>query len=120
MQSLIIKETDRTPAVHFDKDKNQFEITGSSLSDDPTSFYLPAISWVKSYAASPNPTTELHLHFEYLNVESTRSLLDLLKPLENVKGVKVIWFFHEDGEDMEEIGEEIAELVSIPFEFRSQ
>jgi hypothetical protein len=31
---------------------------------------------------------------------------------------KVIWQFLEDDEDMEESGQELAELVSIPFEFQ--
>jgi hypothetical protein len=31
----------------------------------------------------------------------------------DIKGMKIIWYFHEDDEDMEEAGEEFSELVEI-------
>jgi SiaC family regulatory phosphoprotein len=38
--------------------------------------------------------------------------------LEGTPGVKVVWQFLEDDEDMEECGQELAQLTSLPFEFQ--
>lgn len=71
-----------------------------------------------NYARQPLETTELVFNLEYVNVESSKILFDLLREVEKIRGAKVLWYFHEDDEDMEEIGEELAELVRIPFVFK--
>lgn len=120
MDPLIIKESTDTPEIHLDKENNKFEIKGRSLCDDPANFYKSAVDWFRKYAEAPNAKTELLVKFDYLNIESSKSILDILQTIENVSNVKVVWCFNEEDEDMEEIGEEIAELVTIPFEFRHQ
>ena len=59
------------------------------------------------------------LKLEYLNSASSKQILDMLSVLEDIKGMKIIWYFHEDEEDMEEIGEDFSALVKIPFEFKT-
>ena len=43
----------------------------------------------------------------------------MLYALEDIKGMKVEWYFHDEDEDMEEAGQEFSELVEIPFEFKA-
>ncbi|HOO09143.1 MAG TPA: DUF1987 domain-containing protein [Cyclobacteriaceae bacterium] len=118
MDPLVIAETAETPDVILDKGQGKFQITGKSLIENAGAFYKPVAEWLASYAKAPNPETNLSFKFEYLNIESSKSLLDLLTALDKVKGAKVTWYFNEEDEDMEEIGEELAELVNIPFEFK--
>lgn len=117
MNPLEINGTADTPHVLMDKSSGRFEISGRSLTDNAPDFYKPIADWLKAYSSSPNVVTEVSFKFEYLNIESSKSVLDLLTILEKVKGTSVTWYFNEDDEDMEEIGEELAELVSIPFKF---
>ena len=117
MEPLHIAESNETPTINLDKAAGLFEFTGRSLHDNPSAFYKLSISWLSEYAKSPNTETDLAFKFEYLNTESAKSILDILTVMEGVDGVKVSWYFNEEDEDMEEIGEEIAELVQIPFEF---
>jgi hypothetical protein len=117
MEPLNIAESSETPIINLDKGTGLFEFIGRSLHDNPSSFYKSAISWLSDYAKSPNNETNLSFKFEYLNTESAKSILDILTVMECIDGVKVSWYFNEEDEDMEEIGEEIAELVQIPFEF---
>jgi hypothetical protein len=56
---------------------------------------------------------------EYFNTASSKLILDVLSALEEIEGVTIDWYFHEDDEDMEEAGEEFSELVEIPFEFKT-
>ncbi len=118
MEVLQIKEGNDTPAVILDKERGIFEIQGRALCNDPGSFYQPIIAWMVKYAEQPLETTELVFRLEYVNIESSKILFDLLRVMENIPGAKVLWYFHEDDEDMEEIGEELAELVRIPFVFK--
>ena len=62
---------------------------------------------------------ELALKFEYLNTASSKLMVDIFSALAPIKGSKIIWYFHDDDEDMEEVGEELSELASIPFEFKT-
>jgi hypothetical protein len=118
VQPLQLLGTELTPAIHFDKEKEIFLIEGRSVADDPEPTFKQALEWMKAYSKSPNSTTSLCLKFEYYNTATARSLLDLFKTLETIKGAKIIWQFLEDDEDMEESGQELAELVTIPFDFQ--
>lgn len=118
MDSLKLPETNETPAINLESKAGSFLISGRSIIDDPTSFYKPIINWVKEYSLAPNSTTEFSFKFEYLNTESAKSILDILTVLENIPGAKVLWYFREEDEDMEEIGEELSELVRLPFELK--
>jgi len=119
MDPLQIAESNETPAVELDPHSSHFEISGRSLSDNPKVFYAKIVEWLEEYANAPNSTTDFAFKFEYLNPESAKSILDILTVLEKINGAKVSWYFKEDDEDMEEIGEELAELVGIPFEFKA-
>ena len=44
-------------------------------------------------------------------------MLDLLLILENIEGAKIKWYYLEEDYDMEEAGEEFAEIIDVPFEF---
>ncbi|QLH32348.1 MAG: DUF1987 family protein [Cyclobacteriaceae bacterium] len=57
--------------------------------------------------------------FEYVNTATQRELLNILKLLEPIAGAKVVWQFLEDDEDMEECGQELAQLTSVAFEFQA-
>ena len=56
----------------------------------------------------------------YFNTASSKLLLDILMKLEEIheagNDVLIRWHFPEDDEDMEEAGEEYADIVDVPFE----
>ena len=119
MEILNLEGTEDTPKIILDKKNGIFEISGRSLPEDSAEFYRPVIDWIKQYGASPNPTTEFVLKLEYFNTASSKLILDVLSALEDINGMKILWYFHEDDEDMEEAGQEFSELVEIPFEFKT-
>jgi hypothetical protein len=119
MDSLIIEEGDDTPKVVLDKNKAIFEISGRSLPEDTVHFFKPVLEWLKIYKNDPNPSTDFVFKLDYTNTASSKLLLDILQSLQSIKNVKVIWYFHDDDEDMEEAGHEFAEQVDIPFEFKA-
>lgn len=87
--------------------------------EDAGKFFEPLKEWLTEYHKSPNPKTELNIQLEYLNTATSRQFLDLFKILEDVPGSKIVWKFSDEDEDMEEMGQELAELVTVPFEFKT-
>lgn len=119
MNILTIKGTENTPSILLDKKNGVFEISGRSLPENATLIYSPVVEWINKYSTAPNPTTELALKFEYLNTASSKLMVDIFSALAPIKGSKILWYFHDDDEDMEEVGEELSELADLPFEFKT-
>ena len=119
MEILNLEGTEDTPKIMLDKGNGIFEISGRSLPEDSAEFYRPILDWIEQYGEAPNPATEFVFKLEYFNTASSKLILDVLSALEDIKGMKILWYFHEDDEDMEEAGQEFSELVEIPFEFKT-
>jgi hypothetical protein len=119
MDILNLEGAEDTPKIILDKKNGIFEISGRSLPEDSAEFYRPVLEWIEAYQAAPNASTEFVFKLEYFNTASSKLILDVLSALEDIKGIKIVWCFHEDDEDMEEAGEEFSELVEIPFEFKT-
>ena len=112
--------TDDTPTVILDSTNEVYEISGRSLPEDVTAFYDPIINWLEEYASSPNKSTFFVFKLVYFNTASSKLLLDILMKLEQIhedgNEVLIRWFYPEDDEDMQEAGEEYADIVDVPFE----
>ncbi len=119
MEIFNLEGTEDTPKVLFDKGNGIFELSGRSLPEDTAEFYEPILNWISEYATDLNDKTEFVFKLEYFNTASSKLILDLLSLLEDIEGTSILWYFHEDDEDMEEAGEEFSELVEIPFEFKT-
>jgi len=120
MQAIKIKGSDDTPSVVLDKENGNFEISGRSLPEDVAAFYEPILEWLDEYSESPLEKTVFNFKLEYFNTASSKLLLDVLLKLEDMfddgKEILVKWHFPDDDEDMEEAGEEYADIVEVPFE----
>jgi hypothetical protein len=119
MEIINLEGTEDTPKILLDKGNGIFEISGRSLPEDSAEFYQPILDWIAAYGEDANPETLFTFKLEYFNTASSKLILDVLSALEDIDGVTIDWYFHEDDEDMEEAGEEFSELVEIPFEFKT-
>lgn len=120
MEVIKIQGTDDVPTVILDAENDIFEISGRSMPEDVASFYAPILEWLEEYAEDPNEKTVFDFKLQYFNTASSKLLLDVLMQLEEMheegKDVLVRWYYPEDDEDMEEAGEEYADIVEVPFE----
>ena len=120
METIKIMGTDDTPTVILDAQNEIYEISGRSLPEDVTAFYDPILGWLEEYASSPNKKTVFTFKLVYFNTASSKLLLDILMKLEQMheagNDVLVRWYYPEDDEDMQEAGEEYADIVDVPFE----
>ncbi len=120
METIKIQGTEDTPKIILDADHEMMEIAGRSLPEDVASFYEPVLSWLNEYAEHPNKKTVFNFKLTYFNTASSKLLLDILMKLEELheegNDVLIRWHYPEDDEDMEEAGEEYADIVDVPFE----
>ncbi len=120
METIKIQGTEDTPRIILDSEKDLLEISGRSLPEDVSAFYEPVLNWLNEYAENPNEKTIFNFKLTYFNTASSKLLLDILMKLEELheKGHDVLirWHYPEDDEDMEEAGEEYADIVDVPFE----
>ncbi|SDK44432.1 protein of unknown function [Catalinimonas alkaloidigena] len=118
MQELILQPTVKSPRVHFDPVTGKLEISGKSIPENSYNLYRPLIEWVEDYVAQPAARTELIFKLTYFNSSSAEYILELMKKLESLhlKGspVEVRWFYDEEDEDMEQIGEDFKAILRLP------
>ncbi len=119
MDTLNLEGTEDTPKVILDKENGIFELSGRSLPEDSAEFFQPVLDWIEEYSNDPNSETVFEVKLEYFNTASSKLILDILSDLAEIEGTTIVWYFHEDDEDMEEAGEEFSELVELPFEFKT-
>jgi hypothetical protein len=120
METIKIQGTEDTPKIILDSENEIMEISGRSLPEDVSAFYEPVLNWLNDYAENPNKKTIFNFKLTYFNTASSKLLLDILMKLEemheNGNDVLIRWHYPEDDEDMEEAGEEYADIVDVPFE----
>ncbi len=120
MEALRVEGSGYTPKVVLDPASNTFEISGRSLPEDVSAFYSPIIEWINNYAQSPNKKTVFEFKLTYYNTASSKLLLNIMSKLEDIVAddneVLIKWYYPEDDEDLEEAGEEYADIVDVPFE----
>jgi hypothetical protein len=120
METIKIQGTEDTPRIILDAENEILEISGRSLPEDVAVFYEPVLNWLREYAESPKEKTVLNFRLTYFNTASSKLLLDILMILEELKengnDVLIRWHYPEEDEDMEEAGDEYADIVDVPFE----
>jgi transposase-like protein len=108
------------PTVVLDRELKRFEISGRSLPEDVMLFYTPIFEWLRYYQAVPLERTVFDFKLEYYNTASSNRILDIMLLLEDIYNeghdVLIRWHYPDDNEDLEERGEEYADLVKAPFE----
>ena len=123
MEAINIEGSSHTPKIVLDKEKGDFEISGQSLPENVAAFFAPIFEWLDAYAADPNEETAVTFKMEYFNTASSKMIYEVLNKFDEMfnagKNVKIIWKFDEEDEDMEEAGEEYADMIDVPVTLES-
>ena len=123
MKALFIDGTSITPKVQFSVDTGVLIFEGRSIPENPEDFYLNVIAWLKEYYLSHDDVIEIHFKFEYVNSGSTKFLLELLRVVREFqdqgKTTLIKWYFEEEDEAIQELGEHFSESLKLPMEIIS-
>jgi hypothetical protein len=120
MQKLVLQETDNTPNVVFDPEKNIFEISGSSHPENPAKYYNPILNWIDEYAKAPNKTTDIIFKLDYFNSSTAKYILNILWGFEKMSKAETSkvtfhWYYKEEDLDALASGERYAQLTTSEF-----
>ena len=131
MKSLIIEATKNTPKIILDPGKNVFEISDVSGPENVQTFYYPVLEWLEKFKTKivdeknfiydkVNPLN-FKIKLSYFNSSSAKFLYDILNVFKDIQTesqhVKIYWFFQKGDVDMKEAGEDMSEMVGIPFHY---
>lgn len=121
MESLHITATDTTPNIDFNIDSGMFSVEGKAINNDAEEFFKPVLSWLDDYVKAPNDVTKVIFKLDYFNISSSKRILFIFYKLNELidagYDVSVKWYYHEDEDDMYEVGQDFAFMVKVPFEF---
>jgi len=114
MDNIKIEATDRSPGIDFDFTSNKFSIRGESYPEDVTAFYGEVIENLESHLSSMDDgDVEFNFELIYFNSSTAKVLMGLFDTLEEAAeeglSVTVNWYYDEEDDTMEELGEEFAE-----------
>jgi hypothetical protein len=114
MENLEIAATDRTPAVSFDFSHHHLRIKGESYPEDVSTFYHPIFEALDTYLADMGDA-RCRFDFEllYFNSSSAKAIMMLMEKLDEAAkdgaSVEVHWYYDEEDDTMQELGEEFGE-----------
>ena len=114
MEKLEIAATDRSPAVSFDFDAHHLKISGESYPEDVTAFYNPIFEILDQYlGALGEGSCRFDFELIYFNSSSAKAIMMLMEKLDEAAeegaSVTVNWYYDEEDDTMEELGEEFGE-----------
>jgi hypothetical protein len=119
MDDFYLKKTFNTPEVRFIPSEGYLKIEGRSIPEDPGEFFETIIEKLKVYYQDPRELTRIDIKLEYINSGSSKYLLELMRILkrnyDNGRDCVVHWFFEEDDESIQELGQHYQSTVQVPF-----
>lgn len=122
MKKLQIPKTQNTPSVLFDPETGDFKIEGRSIPENPGVFFDPISDWLHEYFKSPAPKTTFRLNLDYVNSGSSKYLLGVFRVVKQYykvgADVELNWYYEEDDEAIESLGEHYMSILSVPFNMK--
>ena len=130
MKVINIKQTDKTPEIILDTDKQVFQIKGNCLPENIREFSRQVLVSYEDYLKTLHCITDnkssagafrIHFRLGYFNSAAAKFISDILTLSHGYaqKGcnIKIYWYFDDDDHDMLEAGEEISQMVNVPMEY---
>jgi hypothetical protein len=128
MKPLKIESTKFTPKIHFDPENNIFLISGFSLPENVSEFYSPVLKWLDQFVNEVDKkkidSVKFTFRLVYYNSGSFKVIINILLKLVNISKksvhVNIDWYYDEDDNQLKDIGEELSDLVGLPFNYISK
>jgi len=120
MSEYHIEKTMNTPEVEFSAEKGYLRIEGRAIPEDPGEFFEAIIDYLTNYYDdSPKELTTIEIKLEYINSGSSKFMLEILRIIkqnyDKGKDCIVNWYYEEDDESIQELGEHYQNTVQVPF-----
>lgn len=118
MKNMYLEKTINSPEIKLDYGNGTMTFSGMSLPEDTREFYVPILNWIKQYFQQPQEKTLITFDFAYFNSSSSKMIhqiiLEAKAAWKDGKNVEIQWLYPQDDDDMEEAGEDFAEVTKMP------
>ena len=112
-ENIKIDGSERSPEIEFNFDTNSYHMKGESYPEDIAAFYGEIIaSFGKHLSGLKGETVQFTFELIYFNSSTAKivmGLFDMLDEAAEENAVTVTWYYEEDDDNMEEMGEEFGE-----------
>ena len=118
MDNIDISPTARTPSLKLNLDTYEFVLEGESYPEDTTKFYTQPIGQVIAFLGTKQDKPIIcKFKLKYFNSSSAKVIMDLFTAMEESaasgNSVKIEWHYVADDDNMQELGEEFSEELSL-------
>ena len=127
MENLFIESTEYSPKILFDVKNRKFELTGISRPEDVVAFYESVLYKIEKYIKKTidnnnnlkNFTFNLKFDLIYMNSASSKYILQILDHFKQLylkeANIIVEWFYDDVDDQIFEDGEDLSDVIKIPF-----
>jgi hypothetical protein len=127
MENLFIEATEFSPKILFDVKNHKFELTGISRPEDVIAFYESVLFKIDSYIKKTieenndlkNFKFNLKFDLKYMNSASSKYILQILNRFKQLyikeANIKVDWLYDDLDDQLYEDGEDLSDVINIPF-----
>ncbi len=121
MNKIIYRPTRITPLIFFDPERGLLELRGKSSPENAIEFYGKLLLGLEKFAKLGDKNLVANFKFEYFNTSSSKCIFDILRKVilvqEYGRKLSINWYYEEYDEDMQEAGEDYADLLGTEFNF---
>lgn len=118
---ITIEGKQDTPTVLIDETEMSIKISGSSFNENAIDTYYLILDWIHKIEEELTATLKIEFDYIYINSATKKMVFVIVNHLDKLhkegKKIDIKWFYEEYDEDMLELGEDFAELITMPFEF---
>jgi SiaC family regulatory phosphoprotein len=120
MNEYHLSKTFNTPEVIFIPSEGVLKIEGRSIPEDPGDFFEEILALlIEYYKTGPKETTRVDIKLEYINSGSSKYMLDIFRILkknyDDGHDCIINWYFEEDDESIQELGQHYQSTIQVPF-----
>jgi hypothetical protein len=120
MTDFIFNPRTNYPFILTNSIEGSVLISGVSIPDNPTQFYLPLLSWVDDYLSNQSDILTVNFELQYFGMTSSKSFFDLFQIIQKHykagKKIAINWYYYPYDDDIKEDGEEYKAFFDLPFE----
>jgi hypothetical protein len=121
MRELNIPATVNTPSAEFDPQLLSLKIEGRCIPENPAGFFKEITQWTEEVFPQLSGTITVSIRLEYINSGSSKQVLSFLRLIETFHGeegkdLHLKWYYEDDDEAIQELGEDLKSSLKIPVE----
>lgn len=123
MKRISEQYTNDTPHLIIDYEAGLIQLGGKAIMHKPESIYKKLQHDIIAYCTNPNKLSVIDIRLTNISTSSSKWLFHLFKEIEKKQSLRsqfiVNWYYNEEDDVMQEIGEDFQQIINLPFKVRS-